>query len=379
MGKYNIFAVIVIAVLFRAYVLNSLFPIYYNREPLFFTDILGKGFSIPFEVAILAGIGNIILIWLIGRRLINRQAGEISALVYAISPWTAYLEAAGSFYIFLLSCLLLSFWGLVALRHKRNLGLLLFITGTALSLYSSLWAWLIIPSFLWGATRTRMLNARDNQKPVILLMVILLPLIFFGVKNVGAARNIIHGQIRIFSDIGLVNTVNSFRGEIIQTPFSALGKFVENRYFYLGEHLLVSIINYFNPVLYFTPDVKILGNSASPPVMLGFLIPFILGLEGWKKLWQKYHQMVLVLLSLMVPSLLSFKGVDFGKLVIFSPLIFFTIGYGATAHPVLNAKGSFARVLIIVLIAVQFFVVLADLPSREPNRLQTIRMENIRQ
>lgn len=305
-GKYwKIFVIICVGILFRAIIVRSLYPIYYEREFLWF-------------VTILLGIGNTVLIWLIGNRLFDEKVASLASFIYSISPWTAYLEAAGSIYILTLFCILLAF---IAVWHfSKNFKFLIIVIA------------MIITPFLY----------RDFQR---------------------------HNTI--FSDIGLINTVNQFQGETKETNLIWVGRYIENRYIYFTQYLLFNFLKHLTPLTYFTPEVKLLDFSFSPPILLGFLIPFILGMTAWFKLWKRYKLVTLVPLLLLIPSVFSKQSPSLSKLVIFTPVIIFTISYGFITF-FIKDKSGLNRVLLaitILLIIIQIIVVLFDIILREPVRL----------
>ncbi|MBU0999832.1 hypothetical protein KKE78_00350, partial [Patescibacteria group bacterium] len=168
---------------------------------------------------IFAGLTNLVLIFYIIYRLANYKVGLLAALLYAVSPWLAYLEIAANPYVILLTFLLFFYMGAQVFNISKKLFLMFVILAISIYIY------------------------RFNQ-------------------------------MTIFSDVGLINSVNSFRGEISQTIFASLGRIIENRYIYLSEHLVFNILKQFTPATYFTNQVSLLGFSNSPPIYLGFIIPF---------------------------------------------------------------------------------------------------------
>lgn len=271
---------------------------------------------------IFIGLVNLILLFNIVQRSANVKVALLAALLYAISPWTAYLELVANPYIFLLALLMM----LYMVTQKFNL-----------------------------------------SKNFFLTLVILIILIFIFWFN----------QITIFSDVGLVNTVNTYRGETSQTVFAPLGKIIENRYIYFSEHLLFNILKQFTLATYFTNQVQLLGFSFAPPVYLGFIIPFLFGLIKVIKLMPKNNIFEVVVLGifLLFPSILSNESPDLSRLVLVSPIIFLTISSGIYGF-MLNYKKSLSRFLLLLtifLVVLQFFVTLSDIAIREPVRLQNLK------
>ena len=267
---------------------------------------------------IFMGLANLILIFYIIKRLANYKVGLVAALLYAVSPWTAYLEVAANPYIILLTFLL--------------------------ALY----------------TGTKMLNISKN---FFLMLIILIITIFIYKFN----------QITIFSDVGLINAVNSFRGEINQTIFAALGKIIENRYIYLSEHLIFNTLKQFTPATYFTNQIRLLGFSNVSPIYLGLIIPFLFGsIKLIKSISKSKISEATTGFFLILPSILSKDSPDLSRLVLVSPIIFFIISNGIYEF-ILNYKSKVIRFLFLLtmfMVVLQFFITLSDIAIREPVRLQ---------
>lgn len=308
-GKYwKIFAIVYIGILFRALIIRSLYPVPYEKELLWW-------------VTISIGMGNAILIWLIGKKLFNEKIAFLSLILYAISPWFAYLEAAGSVYIFTAFLLLVAFYGIFQLKKSPKFLILMVATVVAALLFGD---------FLKGTT--------------------------------------------IFSDIGLINTVNQFQGETRKANLVSTGRVIENRYTYFAQYLLFNFLKHFSPTTYFTSEYKLLNFSFSPPILTGFLIPFILGISGYFKLWKKYGLVSFVTLFLIIPSVFYKESPSLSRLVIFAPIIIFTISYGFFSY-LLKPKAmilcSLSAVTLILLVF-QMIVLIIDIFLREPVRFHGI-------
>src|SRR3989344_4782012 len=173
---------------------------------------------------IVLGQVNLFLIFNILTKLVNYKVALLAGFLYGISPWTAYLEVSGSLYIVLLFILLIIYKTFLKLLINKymNIGLMFLV------------------------------------------------ILFFLYK---------FNEVGIFSNIGLINSVNEFRGETSKTIFAPIGKLVENRYIYLGEHVLFNILKQFTPATYFSNQAKLLDFSFSPPIFLGFLLPFFFGIN----------------------------------------------------------------------------------------------------
>lgn len=306
-GYLLLAAILLIALLFRFFIIYFL-PIYQiSTGPL----------ALPSWFTISLGLINLILLFSIFQKETNFTVGLIGALLYALSPWTGYLEVAANFYIILMTILL------VFLKVVQLLNI--------------------------------------NRK-YVLLGVILILIIFIYRFN----------QVTLFLDVGLINAVNSFRGETSQTIFSPLGKVIENRYIYLSEHLVFNFLKQFTPATYFTNQQKLLSFSFTPPIYLGFIIPFLFGLfKIIKSAKVNIYKMIMVII-LLIPSILSKDSPDLTRLLVVSPIIFFVTSNGLFEFILNYKKGVFRFLLFLTLsmIFIQFITTLFDIAIREPIRLQ---------
>lgn len=270
---------------------------------------------------IFIGLMNLILVFIMVQRLVNYKMGLLVALFYAISPWTAYLELAASPYIILLTLLLICY--LIDQVFYVN-------------------------NFFFIAQ---------------IFFIIIFFLAWFH-------------QITIFSNPGLINAVNSFRGETNQTIFAPFGRVIENRYIYFSEHLLFNILKQFSPATYFTNQARLLNFSFTPPIYLGFIIPFLFGfIKLVKSLTKNDIPKVTIVFLLMLPSILSKTSPDLSRLIIISPVIFFIISIGFYTF-ILNFKKKIFRLflfLTLFLVVLQFSATLVDVAIREPVRLQNLK------
>lgn len=296
-----LFLVLLVSLAFRVYI-NYFIPInqYVNLLMIFM------------------GLMNLILVFFTMRRLVNVKMGLLAALLYAISPWTAYLELAASPYIILLTLLLICF----------------------------------LINQIFSVNKKFFL-------PQIIFLIIIFLFKFY--------------QITVFSNPGLVNAVNSFRGETGQTIFAPVGRVIENRYIYLSEHLLFNCLKQFTPATYFTNQAQLLGFSFTPPIYLGFIIPFLFGfVQLIKSLTKNDIPKIIIIFLLILPSILSKTSPDLSRLIIVSPLIFFIISSGLYTFILNYRKGIFRLFLFLTLflVVLQLFTTLSDIAIREPVRLK---------
>jgi mannosyltransferase len=85
----------------------------------------------------LAGIGSIVLAYLVGQELFGKSAGLISAFLMAISEFQIYYSQLARFYAFFEFATLLSFLLFIqALRKKRKIDFVIYVAATILMVYS---------------------------------------------------------------------------------------------------------------------------------------------------------------------------------------------------------------------------------------------------
>lgn len=359
-----LFSLAFLSLFIRLYVTKFLALSTFSKETLLLTDLLGHGLSVPGWLILGFGVGNLILIFFVGRELFTSQTALLAALLYAISPWTIYSEVSGSIYILLAFLLLLLFWSKV-LAKKNEQFVFLSVAVSVVAIYSNVLMWLIIPTTLWALG----LRKKDLKSgPFLLVILFVTPLLFLVMKNPQAIRNIFFSQLALFSNVGLVNAVNTFRGELLGTPYYKIGKLVENRYFYLSEHFFLNFLNHLSPVTYFTPQFKLLGFSFSPPIFVGWLVPFFYGLKKTRRYLNK--ERLAVLFVLLLPSILSRESPDLTKAVLLSPILFLAIAAGVVR--LYKSQSFILRLLLLVsvcLVLFQGLVTMADISNREPVRL----------
>lgn len=350
------------------FIQNALFPIHFAPSNLFIFELIGKQVNISSTMLFLLDTGNIILLWLISKRIF---AGFyfIPPIIYAISPWSIYSTVAGSFYVYLSLLILISFYGLILIQSgRRLLGSILFMGAALTAVYSSLLMFLVLPTIFLLLIIFK-IDSHINSKFLVLLIVLLLSLLFLFYGNKAGFRNIISNEIKIFDDPGLLNTVNSYQGAAKEAGFGSLARISENRYIFFTEFVFLKYIKQFTPSTFFTSQEKLLNFSFSPPIYLGFLIPFTFGL--FQILKSSSLRKVLFLSTLLViPSVLAKSIVDLNRLFIFMPILILITAYGLILFlKQRKNKAVFIFLTIsIFLVAFQLLVTLFDIQLREKDR-----------
>lgn len=349
-----------------------MFP-YYTSKNLFFAELIDKNYHLPINSYIPLAFGCLFLIWLLaGLILKNKLFPYLTVLIVVLSPWMYYLTMALSYYIYLLFLTLIIINGLLLiLAGKQNLGKIMLIIGSTLALYSSVIFWILLPLSFTALVGFRIIIFKTLKLSIIILFVLFLPLLFLANKNRVGLKNSLSREVIIFSDPGLMNTINRYQGAAGKNSYKTLAKISENKYLFSTEYTFQKYLTQMVPETYFTPKYKLLGFSFSPPIFLGFLIPLIYGLyltlkkEGLRKL-------LLISTILTIPSIMANDLVAINRLVLFSPVVFIVIAYGLTKlyqNRKNNAAKSFL-VLSLLLILFQLFVTIDDIRVRESKRLE---------
>lgn len=367
-----LYVVFTIGLMFRGYLLNTFYYFEFKQEPLFFTEYFFSHIFLTMWGGIILGLINIGLLWIIGYKLYNFQLGLLMSLLYAISPWTAYVDIFGGDNTYVLTWLLMMFLSLILFKEDKKRSIYLLILSICGLLLSSILSILILVTVMITLYISDFLHNKDFLKVIKISSI--LAICFVGVLliNVEASKNIFHNNSEFFDDIGLLNAVNSLRGETSINNLSLAGKMVENKYLYNIEEFIYRIGMNFSPALFFTPQHKLFDFSFSPPIYLGFIIPCILGIGIVLEKRKYVIASILLLIGLAIPSVINKNSPDLSKLIIVAPLIFFCISLGCVKM-INNSKNSLYKWLLITtitLVLIQIIVTLGDLSLREQVRFE---------
>lgn len=338
----------------------TIFPVvHFTKQNLFFIELIGNGAFYSAKIIFVIELGNLILLWLIGKKIFKGRYSLLLPLLWTVCPWAIYETVAKSFYIYIVFLLLvgiLSFLNYQSKKTKLNLAIL--AGSLILGIYSSFFVFLLSPFFFLLL-----------KKRVLLLL--LIPLIFLILNNSTGFKNIAKNEITIFADPGFVNMINRDQGQANKVGLGKLARVTENKYIFGLEKLGLKFTQQLLPETYFSFQNKLLNFSFSPPIYLGFLIPFIYGLiailkNPFLKKW------LMISNILVIPSVLSGQAADLNRLLIFAPVIILIISYGLMIliekfHHRTDRK---ILLLAIFLITFQFLVTVTDIHLKERNRFE---------
>ena len=346
-------------------------PHYISKNP-FFADLLQKTIAIPDQFYIPLFFINAILIFLIGKHFLEKKYNFLPPLVYLLTPWIYYENFAHSFYIFLLTLILITIYGAVRIEvGNKIIGSILFVAGFTASVYFSVPLLITLPLLFISLLLLKVQTFKNFKSATIVLLLLLIPLFFLILRNPAGFKNAFKNDVRIYSDPTLLNAINRYQGDAQETGFKNLGRISENRYLFFSEYFGLKYMNQLIPEVYFSPQYKLLGFSFEPPMFLGFIIPFIYGLYCLLK--NARARKVLIISSLLaIPSVLANDLVSLNRLVLFSPVIIFIISFGLIRLYDLR-RGKNPKIFLaitIILVFFQIIVTISDIKTRELQRFE---------
>jgi hypothetical protein len=359
---------VIIHILFIYFIKTNLDPIRLTTTNLFIFDLLGISVNLGFLSILILEIANLIIITYISSKVFKKYF-YIFLILFTISPWSAYLTAVGSIYIFCLFTLLLSTAGLILVKDKRLLGFVIFTIGSLLGIYTNPFFVFIAIAVITLSLILRLINIKDMKKPLTAIVLLTVPLIAVGVVRHTPTENIYRSQILLFKDPGLLNNVNEFQGFARSEGYYELAKISENRYLFSFYFAFNKFAKHLTPSTYFTQQEKLLTFSNSPPIYFGFVIPFLYGL--YLSIKSKSVSKVLLLsFVLFIPSVLSRFPVDLNKLILVMPFVVGIVSYGIIKmwekrNLVLS---KIFLILTLILIVGQMALTLYDIQQREKER-----------
>lgn len=356
-----------LSLIISAFLVKLIYPIHLQEQKPLFFDLIELNVELPLWLIYFLGSINIFLIWIIAKNFFLGRLALIPVLVYCLSPWSFYLMASQSFYIYLLMLTLITFLGILQIKsEKSKLGLLLFVLGSILLLYSSFLLLLIYPIIIAALIFIKFVTFKKISLPLFIIVLLCLPLFISMFKNQVGIRNIYNNQITVFTDPGHISIINAFQGESSKAGFNLLSKMAENKYIYFFKYSILKAVKHITPSTFFTSQEGLLKFSFTTPIYFGFLIPFLYGVYLTLKS-PSLRSGLIASFVLLVPSFVSKQIINLNRLVLFEPVIIFIIALGL----VKITRGKKDRIfklmlsLTIILVVTQFLVTIFDINFRE--------------
>src|SRR4030066_455113 len=145
----------------------------------FFADLLQKTITIPDQFYIPLFLINAILIFLIGKHFLEKKYNFLPPLVYLLTPWIYYENFAHSFYIFLLTLILITIYGAVRIEvGNKIIGSILFVAGFTASVYFSVPLLITLPLLYISLLILKVQTFKNFKSVTVVLLLILMPLFF---------------------------------------------------------------------------------------------------------------------------------------------------------------------------------------------------------
>lgn len=357
-------------IIFLAYITRVFFLLHFSPQNLFILELVGIDFKFPILSYYLFSLGTFLVFCAISFKLFSYPNYFLPPLIFTLSGWFYYLTVAQSFYIYLLFFVLAAGYGMVLILKKNiQLGKIIFLIASIIITLSSLPA-ALLP--LLSVVSLYILKLVDRKILKTLIMVILLsflPLLLLIFIQKEAFGNIYQNQITIYANPGILAESNRLQGDTKKTGYTFLARMTENKYLYTAKFTFLKILKQITPSSYFTQQERLLNFSFTPPIFLGFLIPFIYG--AYTILNNPNLKKYLLLLPILViPSLLSQKMVDLNRLILVAPAIILVIAYGLNSLEQRAKKMQYKIILMIslILVLVQLIFTTGDVILREDLR-----------
>lgn len=304
--------IIKLALLFLPYLSLIIYGSLYIYPPIVENKVIFLRSSTASSLLLFVGMFNIVLIWIICKKLFNQIVALTTTLLYITSPWIIYATIAESAYLLFIPLILISMW-------------------------------------LW-------LKKFKLMSCVVFFMVLLT--IFYL------------SPITVTGDLSVLNPVNTFRGELEYVGFShKIGVVVENKYVFIIVKVFLNLLDNLSPVFYFTSEKRLLGFSAFPPILFGFLLPFLFGIKPFFQKWTKIK--ILGIIFLILPSALYISSPDLNRLVVVCPFVFLIIAFGF--YELLNKKYFLRRYLLaltFIVVIIQMYLFIGEVNTKELIRIK---------
>lgn len=347
-----------------------IYPVHYLPQNLFLFDLIDKKVFLPTWILYLFDVSNLIVIWLIGKKLFNDKMSFIPLFVWVLSPWGYYLTAAGSFYTYLLSLVLSVIYCVMFFDSKDKVrALVICIVTTIVAVYSSFLIFLTLPIFFVALYFSGKVDKKYIRIIILTILISVVPLILLTFRNQTNFKNLLHIELGIYSNPDLVNGVNQYQGAAQDMGFRSLARISQNKYLFFAEYASFKYIRQFTPSTFFTSNEKLLKFSFSSPIFLGFIIPFIYGLYYLLgNLTVRKFLFISTILTL--PSILADGFTDLNHLIIFAPVMILIISYGIILmlQKTNDRKVFMFMIITSILIIFQTAVTISDIKLREKNR-----------
>lgn len=228
---------------------------YLSLLPIFIFDLTSFSIRLPSAIA---GIGSILAIFLLARKLFNIKIGFFSAFLFAVSPWAVGLNRVAIESSIAILFFLLGIYFYVLSKEKIKYlylsSLFLAVTIYTYSAYTLFLPLVLLALTVWSKDRIRK-NIRNYIVASIILIAILIPNFVF--KN--SAASVRFSQVGLtnnINSIGLVTELNDKRGECLKVYPSFVCKVLDNKPILFTTTFIKNYTSHFS--------INLLYNSGTP-------------------------------------------------------------------------------------------------------------------
>lgn len=319
-------------------------------------------FSLPFSVyfyLILSSI-NGFLFYKIGAYKVP-FLGFVALGLYAFSPWFIYADISQSIYVFGVLGVLMTIFGY--LKNDSRNGYRLLLGGGLLLSYVFLFG------FIYYIFLLTLCYRKDRQK-LLSGIIPLVPLLCLAFYNIEGLKNIIQLEFSVFNDIGIINAINVFQGNLYQLGWGSGGKLIINKFSYFFLVIFDSICRILSPVTYFSAERRMFGFSNLFPLSFVLILPLLFGL---KKLFENklFSTVIAAFFLLSISSLFTSKIFQLEKLLLIAPFLVFLISFGV--HELYIKKYKKTLMIITIIFIVSFIISFIDFSLYENMRLDLFK------
>ena len=343
-----------------------------------FVALFGPGVLGVRGLSILSGVGIVLLMYFLGKRLFNEKVGIFAAAFTAISPWDLSLSRGGFESHF---ALFLSLLGLVSFLYAKRKPWLyvLFAASWALAIHTYPTYKLVLPLFFvvlfWFVRFGKILSDKNYRKPLILSAV--LAVIFISLSLTQTTSGLSEDR---FSKINVFANDN-LREEIVQKinyerDLSSLppgfARLLHNKGIEYSKLLIESYFrNFSTEYLLISGDGNPRHNMTQSGVILWIevVLIFYAIVKLWKNEKRKLIFLILWLLIAPVAGTLLLEPHSLRNSFMMVPLVVLS-GYGI--YSLVGVKNKAIRNLllgiVIVAVVVQLILILESLYFISPNK-----------